>query len=598
MRFHQIFEQLQEGIPMGQKALSSKPQMNYTIGFEFEVAVSPDAPTDYNSNDQDDFEDWYDNNNNFDREDVVNDYFIYNEEVKDFVNDNSLTPRFGEVQFDDYQKITDKKMKDTFGDDYDKVLDLITYDDEIRNMTYFDKKSKEELLQNALLIVGLEKRYIAKDPKTEEEITTAFNKVAENELPTILRGHYVRLDNFVNDGTDEEEYGENPRIYVNKERTRYTELEDFSGFEELITYFNITKDEVYEILEDYISQEESEYRDNLYNEWQQDRAPSLDQIAYVMNRLEEEMGISATGYADINNWAVVGDETDGVDAEIVSPVFDLAEGLQVLKDIFEFIEDDSYIYTTQACGLHVNIGTWKGNDINNIDLLKFLTILNAKGILKDFDRVSNRFTRDKYAEIVQSILSPNRVGLDIKDYNEFINDMNHDILRGAKKFEAVNFSKLENLGYIELRAMGNTDYESKYDVARNNILKFIRSMDIAQNPNAFRNEYFKKLSKFFIKDEYKENELQKFVFDVIGSYSTFYYVLDKLLRVDPKELDKHYTRQVFLQLQKDLNDHWVGRRTIEGITKEVENLSDEDLEKVKQSRFGRHMLKIAKFKKL
>jgi len=25
MRFHQIFEQLQEGIPMGQKALTSKP---------------------------------------------------------------------------------------------------------------------------------------------------------------------------------------------------------------------------------------------------------------------------------------------------------------------------------------------------------------------------------------------------------------------------------------------------------------------------------------------------------------------------------------------------------------------------------------------
>jgi hypothetical protein len=317
-----------------------------------------------------------------------------------------------------------------------------------------------------------------------------------------------------------------------------------------------------------------------------------------MSRLEDELGERIYTYPNINNWAVVEDGTDGVDAEIVSPVFELAEGLAVLKTIFEFIEDDDYLYTTNACGLHVNIGTWKGNDINNIDLLKFLTILNARGILKDFDRVSNSFTRDKYTEIVQSIVSPNRVGLNINAYNEFINDMNADILRGATKWEAVNFSKLENLGYIELRAMGNEDYETKYDLAKNNILKFIRSMDIAQNANAFRNEYFKKLSKFFLKDEYKENELQKFVLDVIGSYSSFQYILDKLLRADPKELDKYYTRQVFLKLQKDVNDQWIGRRTIDGISNEVATLSDEELEQLKQSRFGRHMLKIVKFKKL
>lgn len=594
MRFIEIFEQLQEGIPMGQKALTSPKSMNYTIGFEFEVAVQPDAPSyssDYDDDDYDEFTQWYYNTGQFDREDWVNDYFKYTKDVIDFVKENYIEPKYGAISFDEFQKITDAEMKSLFGNDYDRVLDLIEKDEQIRSLEYFEGKSKEELLQDALELVYLDTKYLKKREKTPEEITDAFNMVYDEDttkLKNTLRGTYSRIEQFVNELTDEEDYADAPRIYSNNEKTDYIDPEELTDLEDLLKYYDISKEDVFELLEDDINEAESEDMESTYDSWLQGRGgQSSESLSYVRYQLDE------IGY----NWSVVPDETRGVDAEIVTPVFSLDEGLKVLEEIFNFIKDDEYIYTTEACGLHVNIGTWKGDEVNRIDLFKFLTILNAQGILKDYGRVFNQFAKDKYQNIAQDFVSPR--GIDnVKAYNTFVASVNKDILQRAEKMQSVNLQKLKNLGYIELRAMGNEDYETKFDQTKFHILKFIRSLDIAQNPNAYRNEYLKKVSKLFLKDTMKPDPLETFVKNTLNLRSRFGYVIDELLVLEPNVLSTHYNKEVYKALAEKVSDSYWGKTFADEIKREVDKLSDEEKEQLTKSLFGRHMLKIANTGKL
>lgn len=594
MRFIEIFDQLQEGIPMGQKALTSPKSMDYTIGFEFEVAVQKDAPSysEYAEDEYDEFTEWYYNTGQFDREDWVNDYLRFTKDISDFVKENDIEPQYGAVSFDEFQKITDVEMKALFGNDYDKVLDLIEKDDQIRSLKYFEGKSKEELLQDTLELVYLDQKYLKKREKTPEEITDVFNiayDVDTTKLKNILRSTYTNIEQFVNELSDEEDYADAPRIYSNSEKTEYIDPDELNDLDDLLKYYDITKEDVFDLLEDDINEAESEDMSATYERWLLNRggSGSSEPISYVRYQLDE------IGY----NWSVVPDGTQGVDAEIVTPVFSLDEGLKVLEEIFNFIKDDQYIYTTEACGLHVNIGTWKGDEINRIDLFKFLTILNAQGILKDYDRVYNQFAKDKYQNIVQDFVSPRGI-IDVKAYDTFVASVNKDILQRAEKFQSVNLEKLKNLGYIELRAMGNEDYETKFDKTKFHILKFIRSLEIAQNPNAYRNEYLKKVSKLFLKDTMKPDPLETFIKNTLNLRSRFNYVIDELLVLEPNILSTHYNKDVYKALVSQTSDPYWGKTFADEIKREVDKLSDEEKEQLTKSLFGRHMLKIATTGKL
>jgi hypothetical protein len=189
--------------------------------------------------------------------------------------------------------------------------------------------------------------------------------------------------------------------------------------------------------------------------------------------------------------------------EVVSKVYDdLNTFLSDLKIAFKRIQEDKYLSTDMTTGLHINIGTWDRNEIYKLDVLKFFLIADTMGILKDFDRVGS-----DYAVPVGNKLKNAVSDLNIQEYNDISKNITAKILSSADKFDDINFSKLPYDGYIEVRGFGNADYEKRFPEIKTHILKLVRVLDITQDPNAYKNDYMKKLTKFLDKNVTKESGL-------------------------------------------------------------------------------------------
>ena len=65
------------------------------------------------------------------------------------------------------------------------------------------------------------------------------------------------------------------------------------------------------------------------------------------------------------------------------------------------------------------------------------------------------------------------------------------------KYSSVNISKLEKHGYLEFRIAGGENYHLKPRLVEEAILRYITALDIASDPNLYREEYLKKLTSLF-----------------------------------------------------------------------------------------------------
>lgn len=195
-------------------------------------------------------------------------------------------------------------------------------------------------------------------------------------------------------------------------------------------------------------------------------------------------------------WTIEPDESitpEGM--ELVSPVYqDVNTGISEMQKVLEIAriwDDDPSIFTNSSTGFHVNIGTWNEDDWDKVDLLKFLMFIGDRS-LKDFDRQANFYTVSNIKQ-VQNLLFYQRY----QDYQAAIADINRFIRTRREKYSLVNLNHLSKSGYIEIRAMGNAGYENNGDLIEQHIRIFLRALDIASDPTAYRNEYLKKLTKLF-----------------------------------------------------------------------------------------------------
>ena len=152
-------------------------------------------------------------------------------------------------------------------------------------------------------------------------------------------------------------------------------------------------------------------------------------------------------------------------------------------------------YTGQPTGLHVNIGTFDKNDIDKVDWLKFLMIMNAERVLTQFDRTYNLYAPDKLPEIIKKLQDN-----DIVAYQSQIKKINSIVRTSSDKYSAINLSKLNNYGIIELRAPGNTGYEKAGAFLEQTILRIVRALELASDPDKYKNEYISMLYKRYGKE--------------------------------------------------------------------------------------------------
>lgn len=186
-------------------------------------------------------------------------------------------------------------------------------------------------------------------------------------------------------------------------------------------------------------------------------------------------------------------------AEFISPPMPLQECLTKMRQFFEWAKDNG-AYTNESTGLHVGIslpssrGDFAGG---NIDYVKLALFLGDQYVLDLFDRDGNTYCKSAFDKIsrdisaktteesMASMLDQMRQGLSQRALNLITSNMSHG------KYTSINLKG----DYVEFRSMGGANYLDTVDLVISTVQRFAMAMSIAGDPNAYRQEYAKKLYK-------------------------------------------------------------------------------------------------------
>jgi len=256
---------------------------------------------------------------------------------------------------------------------------------------------------------------------------------------------------------------------------------------------------------------------------------------------------------------------EGPDAgwELVSPVMPLDEALDQLEKLFAYIEDkDGDIYTNQSTGLHMNISVPQGNDI---DYTKLVLFSGDKYILGKYGRLSNNYAASALGQLEARAaqLPPEKAAQAMQKMKDNLEDAAEEYVRagtGQAKYTSIHIKD----GYIEFRGPGGQYTAQEVDEVMDTMLRFARAMTIAADPQAYRQEYQKKLYKTLSKSEssartidslfadFQSGDINKEVFkkrwaNLVVQQKQNQAILNKL---DGRPDDKRLAKAK--QLQKDL----------------------------------------------
>jgi hypothetical protein len=583
------YKEFIEGIRMGARDLSAPVAKQYTVGFEFEVAVDSDFVDDNRydvEGGESDFDDawadfeeqWY-QNNSFDFDEWFSDNYLsgrgyQKNELLKLINEYGIEPRFGMVTPEDQAEVQNRKerqrlerVKNSLGNPelFDKVIEILNRFES--DPTEFSRNMKD--------VVDLVHLYyiIYKDDfsMSKEAIETKANEIIEKYgFEGIERNlslyHEHMKKYFTYNESDPSDYEESVEmIFTDEDKSDIIELDDINSTEDFVTYFTVDVDELRDYTQDSWSNAESELMNQEFNDWYNSRSRSTkgSKISYVTAVVDDEFNTRASNAGSgKDKWAVIEDGTPGVDAEITTPAFPIDKGIAVMRKMLNIIDDSSYMRTSSATGLHVNIGTFTEEEADRIDWLKFLMIMNAERVLQRFDRVHNTYAPDKLPSIINNLQNN-----DIRNYMNDVQSINSIVRSLSEKYSAVNLSKLRKFGIIELRAPGNKNYETQVSYLEETIRRIVRALELASDPNKYKKEYLSMLYKQFgkVQEPKSRSAVESYFINTFGTRIDSYDPLRTIVwviksvgsregvgldRIDP---NKGYTLNAHRQLMNMLD---------------------------------------------
>ena len=232
--------------------------------------------------------------------------------------------------------------------------------------------------------------------------------------------------------------------------------------------------------------------------------------------------------------------------ELVSPPMPLAQCLEYLDKVFAWANSFG-CKTDQSTGFHMGISIPNQNK-NNVDYVKFVLFLGDEYVLNEFGRGDN-----EYAQALSSIL---------------VGNLSYDFKRTLAKVRAGMNSKAartltKNLGsshngkyvsvnikpnYIEVRSAGGVDYIKNVDKIKLTLMRYVRAMAIAADPEAEKNEYAKKFYKFLNRSSHFPRE-ENAIMPLFVQYSTGQMSAEELTQ-EILTIRQHKVANTFNSLKK------------------------------------------------
>lgn len=265
-----------------------------------------------------------------------------------------------------------------------------------------------------------------------------------------------------------------------------------------------------------------------------DNELSEESVATVARNIAQALGgvkiKSSTSYhsvtRDPNTWILETDssinnnESEGEGGlELVSPPMLLNDGLTKLDQFFAWAAEND-VKTDRSTGFHMGVSL-PDQTFGSIDHLKLVLFLGDEHVLEVFGRSSNNYaqsslklmrekiTGNEWNSIkseIPSIMAQVKQGLD----QAVLKSLGDKIVPMDKKYVTVNIKR----GYVEFRSAGG-NYLQKQTAIKNTLLRYVRVMAIAADPQAEKREYAKKLYKLLAANN--DPDIQ----DVVMLFSVF-----------------------------------------------------------------------------
>jgi len=195
------------------------------------------------------------------------------------------------------------------------------------------------------------------------------------------------------------------------------------------------------------------------------------------------------------------DSDDGeAGLELVSPPMPLAQCLEYLDKVFAWAEGRGCT-TNSSTGFHMGISI-PDQSRENVDHLKFTMFLGDEYVLKQFGRESNTYAKSMVQQIIQKVKNLNAGSGNMTAESilqTFKDGLNSSAARFVKTSLTTTHDRYVTVNikdkYIEVRSAGG-DYLGDVEKIKTTLLRYVRAMSLAADPEAEKQEYAKKLYKF------------------------------------------------------------------------------------------------------
>lgn len=199
--------------------------------------------------------------------------------------------------------------------------------------------------------------------------------------------------------------------------------------------------------------------------------------------------------------------------ELISPPMPLNKATEKLDAVFTWM-NASGARTDSSTGFHMGVSI---PNMSDIDYTKLILFLGDKHILSEFGRITNSYTESSLARLERNashnivpVFNALRAGLN-KASMKLIENL---LVPRGEKYVSVNIKG----NYIEFRAAGG-NYLNQVEKIKNTMLRYVRVINLAADPEEAKEEYAKKLYKVLLSagqdDEY--NSMKWFAMYASGS---------------------------------------------------------------------------------
>jgi hypothetical protein len=229
------------------------------------------------------------------------------------------------------------------------------------------------------------------------------------------------------------------------------------------------------------------------------------------------------------------DDSDDRGLEFVSPPLPIEELLSDLNKVKAWA-DRTGCYTNDSTGLHINVSVpgWTGGT-DQLDYVKLALLLGDEFVLDSFGRAGNTYAKSAMGKIRSAVKqNPDRAQELMDRMKSGMDQLASKVVhsRSTEKYTSINVKN----GYIEFRSPGGDWLNDNFAEIDNTLRRFTVALSAAVDPEAYRQEYLKKLYKLL---------------DVSGEKDPLSYFAKFAAGELPKAALKSFVRQA--QLERGVN---------------------------------------------